>query len=54
MTYTVSYMVIYTETVEAESFEEAADIVANNCLYDIDGSAWVTCEETGEEAEIWG
>ena len=53
MTYAVSYMVVYTEVVEAESFEEAAEIVAKNCPYDIDGSAWVTCEETGEEAEVW-
>ena len=51
--YHVAYMCVYSEVVEAESPEEAANIVAMNCPYDIDGSAWVTNEDTGEECEIW-
>lgn len=47
--YIVSYMCIYSDTVEANSPEEAAEIVANNCPYDIDGEAAVTDLETGEE-----
>lgn len=50
--YYVSYMCIYSDTVIADSFEEAAEIVANNCEYDVDGYAMVTCLETGEEREV--
>lgn len=50
--YYVSYMCIYSDTVVANSFEEAAEIVANNCEYDVDGYATVTCLDTGEEREV--
>lgn len=50
--YTVSYMVVYTETVEADSPEEAAEIVQNNCPYDVSGAASVTNEDTGEYWDI--
>lgn len=50
--YHVAYDVVYSEIVLARSPEEAAEIVAQNCPYDIDSSAWVTNEETGEEFEI--
>lgn len=50
--YTVSYMVIYTETVEANSPKEAADKVEADCPYDVDGLAHVTDEETGEEFDV--
>jgi hypothetical protein len=50
--YHVSFMVVYNETTEAYSPEEAVDNVASNCPYDIDGSAWVTNLDTGEEYEI--
>ena len=49
MNYYVAYMVCYSDTVIADSPEEAAEIVARDCPYDIDGGAFVTCEETGEE-----
>lgn len=35
--YFVSYMCVYSETVNADTPEEAADIVANNCPCDVDG-----------------
>lgn len=50
--YHVSYMVVYSEVVEAESPEEAAEIVAKNCPYDIDGGAFVVDEETREEYDF--
>lgn len=50
--YFVSYRVIYGETVKAESAEEAAEIVAKNCPYDIDGGAFIADEETGEEYDF--
>lgn len=50
--YSVSYMVIYSDMVETESPKEAAEIVANNCPYDIDGKAHVVNEETGEEWDL--
>ena len=50
--YFVSYMCIYYDTVEAESPEEAAEIVSNNCPYDIDGLAFVRNIGTDEEFEI--
>lgn len=52
--YHVSYMVIYSEVVEAESAEEAAEIVEKNCPYDIDGGAFVVDKETGEKYDfVW-
>ena len=51
-TYNVSYMVVYSEEVDANSPEEAAEIVASNCPYDIDGKACVTDVETEEEWEV--
>lgn len=50
--YHVSYMVIYSEVVEAESAEEAAEIVERNCPYDVDGGAFVVDKETGEEYDF--
>ena len=47
--YLVSFMCIYSDEVEAESPEEAADIVEHNCPLDIDGLACVTDMETGEQ-----
>ena len=47
--YSVSYMVIYSDTVEAESPEEAAEMVQLSCPYDVDGEAYVVNQETGEE-----
>lgn len=47
--YLVSFMCIYTDTVEAESPEEAAEIVTSSCPYDIDGEGAVTDLETGEQ-----
>ena len=50
--YLVAYEVIYSEVVEAESPEEAAEIVYNNCPYDVDGEACVTDIATDEEWRI--
>lgn len=50
--YHVSYTVVYSEVVDAESPEEAAEIVARNCPYDIDGGAFVVDKETGEEYDF--
>ena len=50
--YFVSYMVVYGDTVEADSPEEAAKLVANDCPFDIDGGAFVTNEDTGEEFDL--
>lgn len=50
--YFVSYMCIYYDTVEVESPEEAAEIVAQDCPYDINGSAHVINLRTNEEFEI--
>lgn len=50
--YGVSFMVVYSDEVEANSPEEAADIVANDCPYDVDGMACVTDLETDEQFEI--
>lgn len=46
--YFVSYMVVYYDTVEADSPEEAADMVADDCPFDVDGGALVTNQDTGE------
>lgn len=51
--YSVAYMCVYSdEEVEADSPKEAADKVASNCPYDIDGLAHVVNEETGEEFDV--
>ena len=50
--YSVSYMVIYSDTVEADSPEEAADMVQQSCPYDVDGYAHVVNQETGEEWDL--
>ena len=50
--YSVSYMVVYSDTVEAESPEEAAEMVQLSCPYDVDGEAHVVNEETGEEWDL--
>jgi len=51
--YCVSYMVVYSEEVEADSPEEAADMVASECPYDIDGAAAVTDLDTDEQVEVY-
>lgn len=50
--YSVSYMVVYNEVVEADSPEEAADIVQCSCPYDVDGFAAVTNLDTNEYYEV--
>lgn len=50
--YHVSFMVVYSDVVEANSPEEASDIVANSCPYDVDGLACVTDLETDEQFEV--
>lgn len=50
--YNVTYTVLYSESVLANSPEEAADIVENNCPYDIDGYAYVVDIDSGEEWEM--
>lgn len=50
--YTVSFTCLYTTTVEADSFEEAADLAEVECPLDIDGNAYVTNQTTGEEREV--
>lgn len=50
--YHVSYMVVYSEVVEAESPEEAAEIVEKNCPYDVDGGAFIVDLETDEEYDF--
>lgn len=51
-TYEVSFMVVYSDTVEADSPEQAVELVDEYCPYDIDGSAWVTDIDTSEEWEV--
>ena len=51
--YFVSCMCIYSQKVEADCPEEAADIVANDCPYDIDGNVYVVDVNTGEEFEMY-
>jgi hypothetical protein len=46
--YHVAYMCVYSDVVEADSPEEAAEIVARECPYDIDGAAEVTRIDTDE------
>lgn len=50
--YIVSFMCIYNDVVQAQSAEEAVELVESECPYDIDGMAYVTNLETGEEFEI--
>ena len=55
--YYVSYMVVYGEEVEADTPEEAANMVASECPYDIeydiDGVAAVTDLDTDEQVEVY-
>ena len=51
--YHVSFMVAYSDTVEAESPEEAVDIVVRDCPYDGIDNIFVVDTETGEEFEIF-
>lgn len=51
--YHVSFMCVYSDVVEADSPEEAADIVEQNCEYDIDGNPVVTDIETDEQFELF-
>lgn len=56
-TYHVSGMFVYSEMIEADSFEEAANIFETenelNRYADLDGSIYVTKWDTGEEREIY-
>lgn len=51
--YTVSYMCVYSDSMEAEDPAEAAKIAEMNCPYDIDGNAVVT-DDDGNEYEVDG
>lgn len=50
--YHVAYMCIYSDVVEADNPEEAAEIVSKDCPYDVDGQAHVTRIDTDEEWDI--
>ena len=50
--YHVAYMCIFSDVVEADSPEEAAKIVEQECPLDIDGAAYVTRIDTDEQWEI--
>ena len=50
--YHVTYTATYSDVVEADSPEQAAEIVAQECPYDIDGEAYVTRIDTDETWEI--
>lgn len=50
--YFVSYMCIFSTVVEADSPEEAAEIAADKCEYDVDGEAYIRDLETDEEIEL--
>ena len=50
--YHISFMAIYTDVVEATSPEEAVNIAAQNCPYDIDWPAHVIRIDTDEEWDI--
>ena len=50
--YCVSFMCVYTKCVEAETPEEAAEIVSEECPYVTDGSAFVTDIDTGEDFDV--
>ena len=50
--YHVSYMTIYSDVVEADSPEEAAEMVERDCPYDVDGEACVTRIDTDESWDI--
>ena len=45
-------MCIYTTTVDAESFEEAAEIAENECPLMVDGKSYVTNLTTFENREV--
>ena len=46
----LSAMVVYTDTIKAETKEEAIDIFRKDCPYDIDCNT-ISCEESDEESE---
>ena len=50
--YHVSFTVIISRVVKAESHEEACEKAMADCPYDIDGTAWVTNLRTGEEMGV--
>jgi hypothetical protein len=50
--YFVSCMCVYNDVIEADSPEEAADILTERCYYDIDGVIAVTDTETNEYYEV--
>lgn len=50
--YNVSFMVVWSEHVEAESPEEAVDIAVRDCPYDGIDNIFAVDIETGEEFEF--
>lgn len=50
--YHVSYMCVFSTVIEARSPEEAAEIAAHECAYDIDGQAYVVDLKTNETFEL--
>ena len=50
--YHVAYMCVYSDVVDADTPEEAAEIVERDCPYDIDGPACVIRIDTDEQWEI--
>ena len=50
MEYLVAFTVVYSRIVEADSPKEAADMAEGlcPCECEIDGTAYVTCLDTGE------
>lgn len=50
--YHVACMCIYSDVVEADSPEEAAEKVAGDCPYDINGEIAVTRIDTDEQWEF--
>ena len=50
--YHVAYMCVYSDVVEADTPEEAAEMVAESCPFDIDGEAFITRIDTDETWEM--
>ena len=48
MIYNITAMVVYHDQIEADCEEEALDIFAAECPYDVDGDT-IECECIGEE-----
>ena len=48
MKYNISAMVVYSDSIEANSEEEAIDIFCSECPYDVDGNT-IECEMDFED-----